>query len=62
MFHIQQHKRYVKLRWLNQHFPDDKVIVEPCNSKSIHTFNLFEEGGLVEQRYNNFRLINLTQQ
>ena len=34
---IQQRKKYVKLRWLNQHLPDNEIIVEldPC----IHVFN-----------------------
>ena len=40
---IQQGKRYVKLRWFDQHFPDHEVIVEIDNVKSIHAFNRFEE-------------------
>ena len=32
------------------------------NPNSFHVFNRFEEEGHVEQRYNNFRLIDLTRQ
>ena len=59
---IQRHKRYVKIRWLNQHFPDIQVIVELESTNSIHAFKWFEEEGHVEWRYYNFRLIDLTQQ
>ena len=59
---IQRHKRYVKLRWFDQHFPDHKIIVEIDNPKSIHAFNRFEEDGLGEQKYNPMRLIDLTQE
>ena len=59
---IQRHKRYVKLRWLNQHFPDHEVIVEMDSPNSIHAYNRFEEEGHVEWRYNNFRLIDLTRE
>ena len=34
--------------------------MEIDSSNSIHSFNRFEEEGHVEQRYNNFRLIELT--
>ena len=35
----QRRKRYLKLRWLDQHFPDHEVIVEIGNPNSIHAFN-----------------------
>ena len=57
---IQRRKRYVKLRWLEQHFPDYEVIVEIGNPNSIHAFNRFEEKGHVERKFNHFRLIDLT--
>ena len=44
---IQRRKQYVKLRWLEQHFPDHEVIVEIGNPNSIHAFNRFEEEGHV---------------
>ena len=44
---IQRRKRYVKLRWLEQHFPDHEVIVEIDNPNSIHAFNRFKEEGLL---------------
>ena len=59
---IQQPKRYVKLRWFDQYFPDHKVIVETDNPNSIHGFNRFEEKGQVGRRYNHFRLIDLTRE
>ena len=59
---IQQQKRYVKLRWFDQHFPDQDIIVEIDNPNSIHAFNCFEEEGHIQQRYNNFRLIDLIQE
>ena len=45
---IQRRKRYVKLRWFDQHFPDHEVIVEIDNPNSIHAFNRFEEEGHAE--------------
>ena len=57
---IQQRKRYVKLRWFDQHFPDHEVIAEIDNPNSIHAFNRFEEEGHAQRRYNRFRLIDLT--
>ena len=36
---IQRRRRYVKLRWLEHHFPDHEVIVEIDNPNSIHAFN-----------------------
>ena len=42
---IQQRKRYVKLSWFDQHFPDHEVIVETDYPNSIHAFNRFEEEG-----------------
>ena len=57
---IQRHKRYVQLRWFDQHFPDHEVIVEVDNPNRIHAFNQFEEEGHAERKYNHFRLIDLT--
>ena len=54
---IQRRKRYVKLRWFDQHFPDHEVIVEIDNPNSIHAFNRFEEEGHAERKDNHFRLI-----
>ena len=34
--------------------------MEIDNPKSIHAFNRFEEEGHAEQKYNRFRLIDLT--
>ena len=59
---IQRRKRYVKLRWFDRHFPGHEVIVEIDNPNSIHAFNRFEEDGHVEQKYNHFRLIDLTRE
>ena len=59
---IEQRKRYVKLRWFNQHFPDHEVIVEIDNPNSIHALNRFEEEGHPERKYNHFRLIDLTRE
>ena len=59
---IQRHKSYVKIRWFDQHFPDHEVIMEIDSPNSIHVFNRFEEEGHVEQRYNHFRLIELTRE
>ena len=56
---IKLRKRYVKLRWFDQHFPDHQVIVEIDSANNIHAFNRFEEEGHVERRYNHFRLIDL---
>ena len=56
---IQQRKRYVKLRWLGQHFRDHEIIVEIDNPNRIHAFNRFEEEGHAEQKDNHFRLIEL---
>ena len=57
---IQKRKAYVKLRWLDRHFPDHEVIVETDNPNSIHAFNRFEEEGHAERKYNHLRLIDLT--
>ena len=57
---IQRHKKYVKLRWFNQYCPGHEVIVEIKNPNSIHAFNRFEEEEHAEQKYNHFRLIDLT--
>ena len=38
---IQRCKRYVKLRWLNQHFLDHEIILEIDSPNSIHAFNRF---------------------
>ena len=57
---IQRRKRYVKLRWFDRHFPDHEIIAEIDNRNGIHAFNRFEEEGHAEQKYNHFRLIDLT--
>ena len=49
---IQRRKRYVKLRWLERHFPDHEVIVETDNPNSIHAFNRLEEEERIERKYN----------
>ena len=59
---IQRRKRYVKLRWFDQHFPDNEVIVEIDNPNSIHAFNRFEEEEHAERKYNHFRLIDLARE
>ena len=59
---IQRRKRYVKLRWLDQHFPNHKIILEIGNPNSIHAFNRFEEEGHAERKYNHFRLRDLTRE
>ena len=56
---IQRRKRYVKLRWFD---PDHEVIVEIDNPNSIPTLNRFEKEGQAEQKYNPFRLIDLTRE
>ena len=57
---IQQCKRYVKLRWFDRHFSDHEANVETDNPNIIHEFNRFEEEGHVEQKYNHFKLIDIT--
>ena len=57
---IQRRKRYVKLTWFDRHFPGHEVIVEIDNPNSVHAFNRPEEEGHAEQKYNQFRLIDLT--
>ena len=42
---IQQRKRYVKLRWFDEHFPHHAVIAEIDNPSSIQAFNRCEEEG-----------------
>ena len=59
---IQRRKRYVKLRWLDQHFPNHGIILEIGNPNSIHAFNRFEEEGHAERKYNHFRLRDLTRE
>ena len=59
---IQRRKRYVKLGWLDQQFPDHEVIVEIENPNIIHEFNRFEEEGHAERKCYHFRLIDLTQE
>ena len=59
---IQRRKKYVRLRWLDRHFPHHEVIVEIDNSNSIHAFNWFEEEGHAERKYNHLRLIDLTRE
>ena len=58
---MQWHKRYVKLRWFDRHFPDHEIIVKIDNPNNIYVFNQFEEEGHGEQKYNHFRLIDLIQ-
>ena len=36
---IQRRKRYVKLRWFDQHFPDHEIIVERDNPNNIHALS-----------------------
>ena len=59
---IKRRKKYVKLRWFDGHFPDQKVIVGIDNPNSIHAFSRFQEEGHAERKYNHFRLIDLTQE
>ena len=59
---IHQRKRYVKLSWFDRHFPDHEVITEIEHPNSIDVFNRFEGAGHAEQRYNYFRLIDLTRE
>ena len=59
---IQRRKRYVKLRWFDQRFPDHEVIVEIDNPNSIHAFNRFEGEEHAERKDNHFRLIDLTRE
>ena len=59
---IQRRKRDAKLRWFDQHYPDHEIIVEIDNPNSIHAFNRFEEEGHAEQRYNHFKLTDLTRE
>ena len=59
---IERRKRYVKLRWFDQHFPDHEVIVETDNANSIHAFNRFEKEKHAKRKYNPVRLIDLTQE
>ena len=59
---IQRRKRYVKLRWLDQHFPNHEIILEIGNPNSIHAFNRFEEEGHAERKCNHFRLRDLTRE
>ena len=59
---LQRRKRYVKLRWFDQHFPDHEVIVKIDNLNSIHSFNRLEEEGNVERKYSHFRLTDLTRE
>ena len=59
---VQQRKRYVALRWFDQHFPDHEVIVQIDNPNSIYAFNPFQEEGHTERKCNHLRLIGLTQQ
>ena len=57
---IHKRKRYVKLRWLERHFPDHEVIVEIDNPNSVHAFNRLEEEEHIERKFNYFRLLDLT--
>ena len=40
---IQRRKRYVKLQWLERHFPDHEVTVKIDNPNSVHAFNRLED-------------------
>ena len=40
---IQRRKMYVKLRWINGHFPDHEVIVGIDSPNSNQAFNRFEK-------------------
>ena len=40
---IQRRKMYVKLRWINRHFPDHEVIVGINSPNSNQAFNRFEK-------------------
>ena len=40
---MQGRKRYVKLRWFDQHFPDHEVVVE-IDNVSTHSIDLKREG------------------
>ena len=51
-----------KLRWFDRHFPDHEVIVETDKPNNIYAFNRLEKEGHAEWKYNNFRLIDLTQE
>ena len=57
---IQRRKQYVKLRWLERHFPDHEVIVEIDNPNSIHAINRLKGEERIERKYNHFRLLDLT--
>ena len=59
---MQRCKRYVKLRWFDQHFHEHELFVEIDNPNSIHAFNRFEEESHAERRYNHFGLIDLTRE
>ena len=49
---VQRRKRYVKLRWLDRHFPEHEFIVKIPNS--VHAFNRFKEEGHVEPVFDFF--------
>ena len=59
---IQRRKRYTKLRWFERHFPNYDVIVELDSPNAIHAFNRLEDEEHIERKYNNFRLVDLTQE
>ena len=59
---IQRHKRYVKLRCFDRHFPDHEFIAEIDNPNSIQAFNGFQEERHAEHRYNHFRSMDLTRE
>ena len=59
---MQRCKRYVKLRWFNQHFSNHEVMVEIDSQNSIQSFNRLKEEGHVERRHNHFRLIDLARE
>ena len=49
---VQRRKKYFKLRWFHQPFPDSEIIVEIYNPNGIRAFNWFEEEEHAEQKYN----------
>ena len=59
---MQRCKRYVKLGWFDQHFPDHEVIAEIDNPNRIDTFNRSEEEGHAKRKYNHFRVIDSTRE
>ena len=59
---MQRRKRYVKLKWCNQHFFDHEVTVKLYNRHSIHAFTWFEEEDHVGRLQCHCTLTDLTQE